>query len=170
MRIEKLKPCKASNASSFLAGSMTHIMYLFSAVLLLCSLTSCQSGYYPHEHSQYQAQRQFALVQQPAMRFRAVKSSSVQNVGKTDGKSKGLPKFQSTYVDPPTPKSGYHARLDTTKYQSMGYMPYYRVLSPTQRWNMPEKAFWEWYTPAQKRGWKYIKIFDPYSTTAPPSK
>ncbi len=165
MKSKKMRP----QVSGVLKTLLVRISFAVCLLVCIC-LTSCQSRPYPYGYPQYQMQRQFAPAPRTTMSIRAVKSDSAQNVSKAKSKSSRPPKFQSTYVDPPLPKNGYHARLDTTKYQSMGYVPFYRVLSPTRRWNMPEKAFWEWYTPAQKRGWNYIKIFDPYSRTAPPSK
>lgn len=75
-------------------------------------------------------------------------------------------KPQSTFMDPPVPPYGYHARLDMTKYQATGYKPFYRILSPTERWYSSKSQFWNWYTRAKKSG-VYIKIYDTYDPSAP---
>lgn len=179
MRTKEPRLNKASNAPSFLAGQKFLIMCLLFAGLL----TSCQNSPYPYYQSYVQQRYQAVPVYQQAPRQPIVcgpsqrspsevnealrKLNSQGKVGQSQ-RSKRMPKPQSTYADPSVPTSGYHARLDKTLYPSMDYKPFYRVLSPTERWNLSEHSFWDWYGRAKDH--VFIRVFDPYDPKAPPSR
>ncbi len=170
-----------------LCASVTLALSVGRTPLIMCfmivGLTSCQSFYdspYPAymQNQWYQRPLTYALPP-PAKAQVAMRSSDnkVQRKSTVKGvvanaKSKRLPKPQSTYIDPPLPTSGYTARLDYTPYPIMGNKPFYRVLSPNERWNMPEPAFWYWRGEVEKHGINpkvLIRMFDPYSPSAPPA-
>ena len=185
MKTKKSWLKSAKNAPSFLARKM----FLVVCLLVVGLLASCQNSPYPYQsyaqpYVQQQWYRSTPVYQQapaphpivcgPSQRTssevnKALRklNSQVKALGQPQ-KSKRLPKPQSTRVDPPLPTSGYTARLDKTLYPSMDYKPFYRVLSPTERWSLSEKSFWRWYGDARR--YVVIRIFDPYDPKAPSSR
>jgi len=176
MKIKEMMKLCASSAPPSLTGRMPLVMLMLSAVLM-SSLTSCQS-YYNSPYPVYPqgTPLQGIVYERPPAKVTTIQKAPPGSSRKTTKsaafKTKRMPKLQSTYIDPPLPTHGYHARLDMTPYPIMGNKPFYRVLSPYERWNMSESAFWYWYNEVKKHGANpkvLIRMFDPYSPSAPPA-
>lgn len=173
MKIEKnLKP-KASNAPSSLVNRTTLVLCMLVSTLFLVSCqpyppygTTYSHGYRPQVIPiYYQLPPQ---TQKKQMTTSARKSSSQSHHAVVA--KKRMPKPQSSHMMPPPTTHGYHARLDKSRYPTMGYRPFYRVVGVDgSATYLHENVFWEWYHRAIKSG-VYVKIFDPYDPNAPPAK